>query len=73
MNGLQKISWDNLLEIWRTRWRWMRKGDLKGCTKACVVSRNSSYGLTKSSTILTKLLSHPFVGCAVQEMRLYLI
>ena len=32
--------------------------------------RNILYGLTISSTILTKLLSHPFVGCVVQEMRL---
>ena len=55
-------------------WRWMRKSDLKGCTEALICSgRNSLYKLTISSTILTKLASHPFVGCVVQEMRLYLI
>ena len=38
-----------------------------------VVPRNSLYKLTISSTILTKLPSNPFVGCVVQEIRLYLI
>ena len=51
---------------------WMRKGDLKGCTKALidVVPSNSLYILIISSTILTKLARHHFVGCMVQEMRL---
>ena len=38
-----------------------------------VVPRTSLYELTISSAILTKLASHPVVGCVVQEMRLYLI
>ena len=43
-------------------WRWMRKSDLKGCTEALILS-----------TTLTKLPSQPFIGCVVQEMRLYRI
>ena len=44
MNGLQKEYMENLLEIWRTRIRtthgdpWIRKSDLKGCTKALICS-----------------------------------
>ena len=54
--------------------RWMRKSDLKGCTKALICSaQEQSTQTTVSSTILTKLASHPFVGCVVQEMRLYVI
>ena len=37
------------------------------------VEKKSLYGLTIWSTISTELLNHPFVGCVVQEMRLYLI
>ena len=55
-------------------WRCMRKSNLKGCTKAltCKV-QEQSMRTNSSSTILTKQASHPFVGCMVQEMRLYLI
>ena len=55
-------------------WRRMRKSDLKGCTMlSYVVPRNSPYRLTISSTILTKLQGQPFLGCVVQQMRLYLL
>ena len=37
------------------------------------MSKNSQYGLTISSAILTKLQSHPFVGCVVQEMRSHIV
>ena len=55
-------------------WRWMRKGNLKGCIEPLILMpRNSLYKLTISSAILTKLASHTFVGCVVQEMRLYIV
>ena len=49
MNGLQKEDMHNLLEIWRTRIRrthgdpWMRKSDLKGCTKALICSAHEQF------------------------------
>ena len=52
--------------------RWMRKDDLKRCTKALTYSAQE-YEWTISCAILTKLTVHPFAGFVVQEMRLYLI
>ena len=55
-------------------WRCLRKSDLKGCTEALICSAHEqSIPTNYISTILTKLPTHPFVGCVVQEMRLYLI
>ena len=54
-------------------WRWMRKSDLKGWTEALICNDKEQSIWTISSTILTKLSSHTFVGCVVKEMRLYLI
>ena len=55
-------------------WTWMRESDLERCTEALIgSSQEQTIRLTISSTILTKLPSHPFEGCVVQEMRLYLI
>ena len=56
------------------KWRWLRKSDLKGCTEALICSAHKqSIQLTISNAILTKLASHPFVGCVIEEMRLYIV
>ena len=57
----------------KNTWRRMRKSDLNGFTAALICSAQEQFIRTTSSTILTKLPRHPFVGYVVQEMRLYLI
>ena len=55
-------------------WRWMRKSDLKGCTKALICSAQvQSIWTNYIKCNIDKLPSHPFVGWMVQEMKLYLI
>ena len=81
MNGLQKECMDNLLEI-RAKRAKIRATHGDGWGKVIwkdapglwyLVPRNSLYELTISSTIMKKLVSHPFVGYVVPEMRLYLM
>ena len=59
----------------KNTWRRMRKSDLKGCTEALICSAQEQSIRTNyiKYNILTKLPSHPVIGCVVKEMRLYLI
>ena len=55
-------------------WRWMRKSDLKECTDALICSaQEQSIQSNSIKYNIDKTGGHPFVGCLVQEMRLYLI
>ena len=77
-NGQKKERMGNLQEIQRTKIHTTHgdgqaKKDMKGSMKALVCNAERSlYEFTISSAILTNLVSYPFVGCVVQDMRLYL-
>ena len=49
-----------------------KEKDMKGSMKSLVCNAERSlYEFTILSAILTNLVSYPFVGCVVQDMRLY--
>ena len=58
----------------KNTWRWMRKSDLNGCTETLICStQEQSIRTNYIKYNIDKTVSHPFLGCVVQEMRPYLI